>query len=240
MANIVTPFGDLIWCGVNGDTTAPNKYFDENNTKIEASIVLEGEEAQAFHQTLDAIVNEGLSALVEAEPDPAKKEKIWAKKYVPGTPGETPGTMTFKFKSPRPPSLYDADGNKAPAGDNWLIGNGSRGRFSIGTGRAYASPIVSGVGLFLNQIQITELVPPSAKEDGFDPAPGGGFSAASTFGADSSPAPVASTAPTAAPPPNVNYATPPAAPPSAPVNAELVTNSADFAKYTEALRGLSG
>ena len=248
MADIITPFGDLVWCGINGDTTVPNTHFDSSSTKIECSIVIEGEEGQHLRQTLEEIVNAGLTALADAEPDPEKKKKIWAKKYVPGTPGEAAGTLVFKFKTTRPPALYDATGEKAPAGENWLIGNGSRGRFSIGTGRAYATGVVSGVGMFLNQIQITELVAPAAGHTGFDPVGEGGFKAASA------PPPPFTAAPPATPPatPPANYAAaPPAAPPAnyaaappppvpvAVTAAEAVTSPADLAKFADALKGLS-
>jgi hypothetical protein len=260
MAGFITPFGDLVWCGVNGDTTVPNTRFDANGDKIEASILLHGEEAQQFKSELEEIVNKGLGALAAAEPHNA--DKIWACKHVPGALDPETGGIRFKFKTNTPPALYDASGEKASPGENWLIGNGSKGRFQIGVGRAYMFGKVSGVSFFLNQIQITELVEPSG---GFDAAEGGFTKAdnppafptdkqasaappapAQNYAAPPAPAPAQNYAAPPAPAPAQNYAAPPAPAPAQPSfqaspvqqAAPGITDAAELERFTQALKGL--
>lgn len=174
---VITGLGKLMWVNITGD----GKTDLNGNQKYEANVILEGEAAQEFKDTLDAFWEEN-------KPKKIKNAKSFGYKPAKDANGnEIEGAIMVTFKSNVEGKngkfkikVYDADGNYNPAFDK-SIGNGSIGAIS-GTAAIYElNAAQGGVTLYLGAVQVSELEEYS-QDAGFG-ATGGSFKA-SKFGDD--------------------------------------------------------
>jgi len=92
-------------------------------------------------------------------------QKKLAKAHLPFTDDEETGKTSFSFKSKMKPKLYNSKGQPIKNGEELKIGGGSICKVSF-SGQPYDKGINTGVVLYLNGVQIIELVS-FASGDGF-------------------------------------------------------------------------
>lgn len=153
LKNAITPKGVLSWPYIAKPDT---RYNPEGVYKT--SLVVSANDAEALMKTCtDAFIEE-------------YGDKKLAKANMPFEVNDESGEVTFKFKSKRQPRLYDAKGkviNKIPQ-----VASGTIAKVSTAI-NPYATGINTGVSLYLNDVQILELVeygagPKFGAEDGFE------------------------------------------------------------------------
>jgi len=237
-----------MWAGDNGYLSRPSTRFDQNNEKIEITIIIPKDEAAEFQNQLNEIIDHGLRELIAAEPDDNKKTRIASNKHLPGTlevvDGQSTGNMKFKFKSKIPPKIFDSEAQEMPV-EETPIGDGSTGRLMLGIGRPYAIGSNSGVPFYLNKVQLYRYVSPQKRDTSFSSLEGG-FSSSKE---DSSQAPSSLSS---CPVQDENSEWPvtppqPLPPPPPPINlsgnvspSEGVMSNEDLHRFSQTLKGLQG
>ncbi len=189
-----TPFGNLNWCSVNGKGVAN---YNEDGFQYQATIYLKGEDAKQLIDDIDEVLGKPVKGskikslgyhpicrdkkgkqLIDEDGSIIyfKKDDIkdldmhdeWAFQFKTG--------VEFADGNKKQIDIFDSEPDKGPIDfSNQKIGNGSIGSIQgllKRWERKKGKKITCGVSLFLNKIQITELVPYSAdagfkKVDGY-------------------------------------------------------------------------
>lgn len=137
-----TPAGRAVWPHLH----APDDAFGKSEYKT--SLNLPAEEALPLVKKINEVWKEAIE-IVKREKGKAKKSP-----YAPYEEQED-GSYTFNFKSQNEPVFFDAAGGKVPGGTR--IGGGSILRVA-GNAKGYDAPFGVGVTLYLNAVQILDLV----------------------------------------------------------------------------------
>lgn len=169
---VMTPFGEAEWAHL---VTPDTKFNPEGDYKV--NLILEGDEATAFKEQIEAVRTEALGIYTEAAKNgtkPGRKPKaVKASDIMPFEEMED-GKIAFKLKRKASyiketgekvefeVTLVDAKGKKIKDTENLNIGNGSviRGRVQLLPYNMATSGV--GVSLRLMDVQIKKLVEYSA------------------------------------------------------------------------------
>jgi len=165
---IVTPTAPCKWAHI---VEADKQFNPEGDFKIDLIFEIADATHLTFLKQLRAMHQKNKDDMM-ASKKPCEHEP-WSK-YKDEDGKETDKKYVVKFKTTYKPLLVDARGNKWP--EDTLVGNGSNVKVCFSP-NAYFTGSNSGTNLYLNGVQIIDLVPYKeesfedlgfVKEDGFD------------------------------------------------------------------------
>jgi hypothetical protein len=153
LKNAITPKGVLSWPYI----AKPDTRYNPEGVYKTSIVIPAADAAPLMELCKESFVNEYGQAKL-------------AKAYMPFEVNDEAAEVTFKFKSKRQPKVYDAKGkviNKIPQ-----ISSGTVAKIATAI-NPYATGINVGVSLYLNDVQVIELVeygagPRFGAEDGYE------------------------------------------------------------------------
>lgn len=165
MANtsITSPKGKAAYAWI---TKPDTKFSEEGVYKISLILKTDSKECEALVEQLQEVFTDeyGMKKL--------KSASIPFKAEIDKETEEETGNTVFNFKSQKPPRLYNAKGQPILNAGNLRLGGGSDVKVNF-TAKAYDKGAKCGVALYLNAVQIINLV--EVKSAGMFGDEGGSF-----------------------------------------------------------------